>query len=648
MSEHVPYRCFDVTSMPVGVGEVLVRHERTGRSCIAREDEVELLLGCRTFKTLRQHAADQVKARRQSVITRLADETSRGTAQRLAAKFSSFVIRQNIDVPVPRAELDRAFRTLSRFAEGGFLVSESEIATELLLIGGAYTRPASPITVIGIPTRGRTFSLKRSLQSYLDNLRAHERTARIVVMDDSKKPQVHEENRAIVKNFANQTLSEVSYISLERRKRYALQLASHTGVPEPVVEFALLGEDRFGVTTGACRNALMLEAAGEVCLQVDDDTECKVGPVPGLQDGLAFTSKPDAQEYWFFENREQALDAIAFDGTDFLRVHEQLLAKSPSTCISELACEAANLALGDASPDLVRTVLNPSSSVVVTFAGAVGESGMGAGLMHLAVEGSSLARLVGKSESEYRSHAASRETIRCARRHTITDNHFGVTMNIGLDARGILPPFMPVLRTQDALFSSMISECINNACKGYLPYVHVHARDPDGAGNSSSDAFPGKLAGPDILNSTANLLLARFMLSRERAPVSLSPENNIYDMGAYLVRIGSSSPQAFARSFRDATMKWVASYVSWLEARPEDFSKVPQHWHRSKLGLVTSLKQRLVRGDVVSPIDLEGTLQERLHELQRLVRRFGEVLCAWPRLVEGAKTLRDKGIRLSE
>ena len=227
------------------------------------------------------------------------------------------------------------------------------------------------IAAIGIPTRDRPQSLARALVSYAESARRYGRDIRFVVADDSRSADVQAQNRQRLGDVAERCGADVRYSGRSARADFAAALARRADVPLDVTRFALLGDERFRFTYGAARNTLLLSLAGEVAVQVDDDTVCELRAAPEAVPGLAVSSKgPSA--FWHFESREAALAAAPVADTDFLALHERLLGRRPAACAAEV--EQVALDVSEVGYATLRRAASPEARVRVTFAGAVGDS----------------------------------------------------------------------------------------------------------------------------------------------------------------------------------------------------------------------------------------------------------------------------------
>jgi hypothetical protein len=127
--------------------------------------------------------------------------------------------------------------------------------------------------------------------------------------------------------------------------------------------------------------------------------------------------------------------------------------------------------------------------VLVTMLGAEGDAGMGSSLHLLTLDGDSRARLLA-SEAAYRHAVARRRVLRGVTRPTVGDGGFCMAMHLGLDGRGLLPPFLPVQRNQDGVFAALVRCCLGGGLFGYLPRAVVHRPPAPGARPTSHGRMP--------------------------------------------------------------------------------------------------------------------------------------------------------------
>src|SRR6185295_12401083 len=107
------------------------------------------------------------------------------------------------------------------------------------------------------------------------------------------------------------------------KKRFAEALVRESSVSSEIVDFALFGDRRCRLSTGANRNSLLLDTPDTLVFSVDDDTLCHVAVAPKLQETVACLSTYDPTEFWFFPDRRRALEAGRVVETDLLGRNEE-------------------------------------------------------------------------------------------------------------------------------------------------------------------------------------------------------------------------------------------------------------------------------------------------------------------------------------
>ncbi len=624
--EAARYRCFDVSAHPQGDGHVLIHSGQTGKSSVLPRFVAHLLFTCQTFKTLRNHAA-------QSFL-----ETLQAAQQSVPqVGFDQAAVSSPAD---SRPEIDLIERRLMDFVRDGFLVSEAEIRDQILsLCRTAVLRAAQPdpITVIGIPTRNRTQSLGRAVTSYIRNVRRSGRETEFVVIDDSDDNDVCEANRLMLGGLRERHGTAIAYADRRQRARYADALARYAEAPPEIVHFALLGDERCRARYGAPRNAFLLHAMGAICLQVDDDTVCELAAAPEAAPGLVLSSENDASAYWFFSDQDPFPGSLSLVDVDYLGVHEQLLGKEVLPLVAAVQNPAVRLDIERISPEFLANMALPGARVAVTSSGTAGDSGAAGNSHRLFLEGPSFQRLTA-SESAYHARRSNRHVLRAPIHATIADSMFCSTMNLGMDLRTLLPPFMPVLRNEDGIFGGLLSLCFKNAFKGYAPEYALLHLPPEPRG-----PFPARVRmRPFYTNDLILRLLPGGDLNGER-----SNADRLAAAGRHLIGLAALAPADFERRLQSLCSQTIAASMQFAEHRLGACTGAPPFWIDDMRRYITSLQEAEKQTDYHVPPDLEGDRTERLALLQALTNRFGYLLIHWPHLVETALALRQQGCTLA-
>jgi hypothetical protein len=495
------------------------------------------------------------------------------------------------------------------------------------------------LATLGIPTRNRTSSLEACLNSHLDAARRQGRACAVVVIDDSDAPQTREANRGVLRATGAHYGAEVGYAGPQEKARFAAALAAEAGTPEEVVRFALLDSDGFPVATGGSRNGLLLHAAGEAFVQVDDDTIGRLALPPGAGGGLAFTSRSDPTEFWFLPESDPDYSTGPFIDEDFLGLHEQLLGNSPGDC---LAAAGGVADLGHAGAGFFRWLEDGGGRVLVTAAGVAGDAGMGSSLHLLTLDGASRCRLLA-TEQAYRQAVGHRRVLRAVLRPTVGDAAFCQALNLGLDNRDLLPPFLPVQRNQEGVFAAVLRVCFSGAFFGYLPRALLH-RPPVWRGAPTDDPWgdAGRLLTGHLFQVLIGALAVR--------PAPADPRAALVALGRSLTDFAASEPIDFEAACRVYLGQALTGWGTRLEAQLRAFGGLPGFWADDVGRVLVRLRGNLADPGFAVPWDLRSAFgAERAGSLtRRLVGRFGRLLQAWPALVEAAKALRGRGMRLAQ
>ncbi len=259
------------------------------------------------------------------------------------------------------------------------------------------------------------------------------------------------------------------WLGRDERWSYAERLSARSGVPLRLLQFALWPEVPFYPRNiGANRNALLLDTAGELSVQVDDDTQALFAPPPEHEDGLAITAT-DPVEHWYPGPGDEVFPAGAALPEDVFAIHEHLLGRTLADAIARERSSA------DVRPSaaLLERARRPGARVRVTSSGVAGDSGFGSALSVLLARGASRARLIA-TERGYRHALQSRTLLRAAPRSSITSDAACMATVLGLDGGDVLPPFAPVERDEDGLFAVTLQRAAPGSFTAHLPRLSPH------------------------------------------------------------------------------------------------------------------------------------------------------------------------------
>jgi hypothetical protein len=588
------YRACDLTQIPMGQSQTLVHSPVTGAARVLPAGQARLLQACRTFATLDQHASQLLS-----------------------------------ELRIEQFHIHSVHQQLKDLAACGLLVSYEQVMNNCMTAQAQESPTTASIVSLGVPTRERPEKLRQCLNSFAGNNEQYGRSPlRIIVADGSHSQSSQLANQDVLAALKRHFGYDCIYIGKEEMKEYCAILAKNSGVPPEITGFALINDEDCPVATGINRNALLLGSIGELTLQIDDDVQCRPAPSPCTEEKLRLTSVYDPTEFWFFP--EQNLPPVDHKmPLNFFALHEQLLGRSLLWCLEKHASPAADLDTVAAS-FLQR--LGHDARVSVTTLGLTGELGTGSEFSFLRLDGPSRMRLL-QSQGAYREVMETHQVCRSVISRTISDGTFLSGANLGLDNRHALPPFMPVQRNQDGIFGKLIRSQ-GESYLGYLPFTIQHERDRRWQQETRAAA--------NVRSGGIMEMLVSSYKQRE----SRGAEENWQALGSFLIQLGTIPRQDFRELLQN--MLWVRALqrISELEQLLARHRRQPDYWANDVQIYLSTLREALPNPDYVIPVDLSrvfGT-DAALALMQRLVRRFGQLLHCWHHLCKTALQLRDSGI----
>lgn len=431
------YRVFGVTVAGIAPDTFLAESLLTGQRMILTGNDLRLLMSCRTSRTLMLHAQDAVGKANYEALRR--QRGLRGVVSRFLARG---LLNDPQSLPVSHRDVRRTYQRLEDWSNRGLLVSESQLQERLITTSAsAETETRQPtnakIEVIAIPTAGRPATLERCLRSFIENLLQYNRYPDIIVIDDSRDRTSQAENHRLLRRLKSAYPGSLYSMNRQQRAQFAREVAIRAGVDETITDFALMGHPDCDRSEGGCWNAILLLTHGRLTLQTDDDTICRLAPVPTSEDGLALTSGESSDAYWFFDSFDEAAQAVQFADQDVLGAHERVLGRRPAELIAEELTNAGTLITDGMDSDFINKVQSRESRVKMSLLGPVGDTCLYNDLHRLFLVGDSFERLVQPPEN-YHDHLSTRRVIRCVTRRTLSERLRCVGMNFAIDNRDLL------------------------------------------------------------------------------------------------------------------------------------------------------------------------------------------------------------------
>ncbi len=506
---------------------------------------------------------------------------------------------------------------LAEMAAHSLLVSPDEV--------WAARRPPedAPVKIetLGVVTCDRPGLLERCLGSFYENASRYGRGIEYVVADDSREESRRRENRALAGSLGRKLGLRIRYAGQAEKEAFASRLEQESGVPGDVVRFALSGPEGIPGTMGANRNSLLLECAGEPFLSTDDDVVCRLSAAPEAHEHPAFRNDEELLDLWFYPTHEEALAEHAPAEVDLFSLHERFLGKYGWQCAAPSSEAGAN-----GIPAASACIHFGSGRVVASYTGILGDNAYDKPHVHLVLRGASRTRLH-SSERTYRDACKFRQVMRVMRRPVVTDGVFSTATLMGLDARTMLPPFVPMFRNEDALFGLIARRSMPGCLFAHVPFAARHAPAP--ARTHEDDDLIWRTPGCAAFAS----ILAAAIGCGPVIPRGARAQDGLASVGRHLKLLGALSDLDFQSAVRPTVLGMAAGYVALID----------ELLHRGQI--LCALQDQ----HYIAPHELRTGRQpaEALACARGLVAKVGALVEHWPALFECSVELRRKGMRLS-
>lgn len=603
---------------------------------VISDSEARILASCTKFKTLRKHALSYC-----GNTDKFPKGPHAGLVQYLKGRIIAVSERENIR-PVGMKEFDQVKRKLEQLASDGYLLSDNRIESHITALGDEdqfHSQLQSPrrIKRIGIPTRDRTRLLGRTLKSLIPAF-SFDESFIVSVVDDSRDHAVSAGNRKLIATLTGQHDVNIYYTDRRLRTEFATILSRRGNVPCSVSRFALVGTENCNTTIGACRNTLLLDSIGTLCIQSDDDIIGDVVGPPEHESELCFTSDPSEFMSWYFRNPQECLGAVSFACQNVLNVHGDILGRSVVNCVAEVLQDKKPFAFDKITSAHLDNLALYGAKVAASLVGTFGASGTRNHWSRLFSGGDSFERLT-RSELDYKENLNTDQVLRTTVRRCISDSAFCMAGQIGLDHRTFLPPFMPVGRGEDGVFGSILKVCFQDYFTGYLPYAVSHS-PPEG---SEVQRQQGAITYPAFC---ANDFLKCIIVSYQNSLMYVAEsEAALHKLGSHLKDLSELSPMKFRHYLHDVSSNVVCGEISRAERLLQERRGRPSFWAADLSSYIRSAEKSLTRRDFIAPADLRGTAVERTLLLQEMIGKFANVVIYWPEIVRTSKALGEEGIR---
>ncbi|MGO9093739.1 MAG: hypothetical protein ACLQGV_00810 [Bryobacteraceae bacterium] len=600
------HSCAEISRIAAGTTCEIVYRNDNGAVMVLPAEAGGILQSCDAWRTLAEHA------------------------QAIANDYSSAQV-DGTSAPAPSVAAIES--VLANMAAQGLLVNLDEVREAMRQPEGAPPR----IGTLGIVTCDRPALLERCLGSFSENASRHGRDVEYVIADDSREEACRGANRALAGALGRRLGLRVRYAGRAQKCAFATRLERESGVPGDVVRFALFGPTGFAGTMGANRNGLLLDCAGEPVLSTDDDVVCRLSAAAEAGQPAAFARDEELLEFRFYPTHEEALASNAAAEVDLFSLHERFLGRYGWQCAAPSAVAAAS-----GIPAASSCIHFGKRRVVASYTGILGDNAYDRPLVYLLLRGVSRTRLH-CSERAYRDAYKYRQVMRAMRRPVIADGIFSTATLMGLDARTVLPPFVPMFRNEDTLFGMLARRSMPGCLFAHIPFAARHAPEP--ARTHENDDAIWRTPGC----TTFCGILAAAIECGPVIPRGAGAADGLASVGRHLKLLGGLSDLDFQGAVRPTLLGMAAQYVDLIDESLNTHAGEPEYWARDTINHRGEIISALQDRHYMAPQELRSGRQpaEALECARGLVAKFGALVEHWPALFECSAELRRKGMRLS-
>jgi hypothetical protein len=402
-------------------------------------------------------------------------------------------------VPMLRGQEADVLQILDTARKAGILLDAGDTAAR---IGDCQSAGQLAPTRVFIITCDRPAAIERQLDSLLGagDLSRHDR---LVLIDDSRKEDNIQRNRELVAAFNRNSATTMHYFGAQAASELLARLVQVLPGHEAGLRF-LLDRQRWAghPTYGLSRNLALLLSVGYRALLLDDDIVCRAVQPPRSQPGIGFRHE-ESREAWFYPSVPALLQSTSAADFNPLSRHADVVGQP-------LGAVLAALGGGSLEPDALAhcqgtmlSVLDGSSCVLMTQCGSAGDPGTVGSKWVTRLGAESVRRLLARS-ADNQSLPQPRPCWLGYTRPTIALRG-DMSQLTGLDNSQLLPPYLPVLRGEDALFASMTTYLHPRSAVLNFDWAVLHLPLEDRSALDYDDPFTNRAH----LGVLANYLLSK-------------------------------------------------------------------------------------------------------------------------------------------
>ena len=575
-------------------GDVLLHNTQNGKRAMVKPEVYASLLRCRQFKTLDQHAAA--------------------------------IIELN---PGMQGQQDDIRKILKSMLDNGIMLSAKSACDRLRRKTENKTEEREVNTpVVAILTWERPQALERLLESIAINCDT-KKLHRLYVIDDSRKTESISKNQELTNRFNSRISDPVEYFGRTEQQSLLNKLADQLPEHEHAIRFladSFRWEGHW--TSGLSRNLALLLSCGHRLVMIDDDTVCDLYNPPRQRPDISFSDSPREAEFFGSEQEWSFLRQPI--NPDPINRHMQCLGLTVSEALDVLGQNHLKPAGFTNATALQLSEFGPESAILVTECGSLGCPGTSDNTWLPDMAPVSLKHMLASTKTT--TQALSTRKVWSGRNQP----HFAPRSNMsqitGFDNREMLPPYFPILRGEDRLFSYMLDYIFPTSVTLDYPWAIPHLPVPDRQWSDKDlDFKPG--------DSYPKFFVEKIVESRSTCQ-SNSPIDRLSGLSAWFNDMSTASAESLASMYRDSRLRSDSERLQQLTGLLEASESTPVNWQNylrngiSQLNIDLDMASRAdfkVKG---SPVNLEN--EELISFWKGVWGDFAAALKAWPEIRDAA------------
>ncbi len=496
----------------------------------------------------------------------------------------------------------------------------------------------------------RPQTLSHSISSFISNLDRHGKETKLFVFENSRESHMSAEYQRTLNKLREKHGVNILYAGKMEKQRFLHELKMRIRrdkVPERLIDFALESEE-WPYTLGVQRNTAMLAFAGEPFILHDDDVYCNLARSEQYGHSHTHTLQISSDPSTYFTRRFKSIDELKTG----LRIedHDYLsLFTAVGRCLKTyLRRNFDSCDLSGADPSLSATLERGLGRIVVETLGFYGDSAKTENHYALSLREEEGRSELFADEASYLSYLCTRNVYREIAQELLRKNSpfFGTVL--ALDNEAPLPPFFPLFRNTDSIFSATLSLCRPHTFRAYHPWM-VEQRP------QSSRSFNREQT-RRIYPRFSDLLLLLHVEFQRKGSYQVSnctgeDLSMIYrqDFGTFLRSVGSLSEKSFIEYEYHLWRVFLSRQMYHLSSLLERYDFSPTYWAEDVQALVQHAELLLTDGRLPVPAELSHVEppEEAMKLFKTMLSDFGTLIETWPSIWNTALELKREGLHFA-